>query len=82
MIFDSAPGERRLTALFKAISAIIGGHPITNIPMSFFITIFLSILWFLEVFTIILTLFIPIFFIFSSFSFFFFRKFNVKIANK
>ncbi|KAG5307453.1 TMM53 protein, partial [Acromyrmex insinuator] len=25
VIFDSAPGERRLTALFKAISAIIGG---------------------------------------------------------
>ncbi|OAD52765.1 Transmembrane protein 53 [Eufriesea mexicana] len=50
VIFDSAPGERRLTeALFKAISAIIGGHPLTNIPMSFFITIFLSILWFLEV---------------------------------
>ncbi|XP_017877123.1 transmembrane protein 53 isoform X2 [Ceratina calcarata] len=49
VIFDSAPGERRMTALFKAISAIIGGHPVTNIPMSFFITIFLSILWFLEV---------------------------------
>lgn len=70
MIFDSAPGERRLTALFKAISAIIGGHPITNIPMSFFITIFLSILWFLEVF-IIITLFIAIFFILSFFLFFF-----------
>ncbi|XP_018359470.1 PREDICTED: LOW QUALITY PROTEIN: transmembrane protein 53 [Trachymyrmex cornetzi] len=27
VIFDSAPGERRLTALFKAISAIIGGNP-------------------------------------------------------
>ncbi|XP_031836526.1 transmembrane protein 53 isoform X2 [Nomia melanderi] len=49
VIFDSAPGERRLTALFKAISAIIGGHPLTNIPMSFFITIFLSLLWFFEV---------------------------------
>ncbi|XP_076623067.1 transmembrane protein 53 [Colletes latitarsis] len=49
VIFDSAPGERRLTALFRAISAIIGGHPLTNIPMSFFITIFLSVLWFLEV---------------------------------
>ncbi|XP_033333816.1 transmembrane protein 53 [Megalopta genalis] len=49
VIFDSAPGERRLTALFKAISAIIGGTPLTNIPMSFFITIFLSILWFFEI---------------------------------
>ena len=49
VIFDSAPGERRLTALFKAISAIIGGHPVLNIPMSFFITIFLSVLWFFEV---------------------------------
>ncbi|KZC05410.1 PREDICTED: transmembrane protein 53 [Dufourea novaeangliae] len=49
VIFDSAPGERRLTALFKAISAIIGGHPLTNIPMSFFITIFLSVLWLFEV---------------------------------
>lgn len=49
VIFDSAPGERRLTALFKAISAIIGGHPLLNIPTSFFITIFLSLLWFFEV---------------------------------
>ncbi|CAK9825404.1 Transmembrane protein 53 [Anthophora retusa] len=49
VIFDSAPGERRLTALFKAISAIIGGHPLMNIPMSLLITIFLSILWLLEV---------------------------------
>lgn len=80
MIFDSAPGERRLTALFKAISAIIGGHPITNIPMSFFITIFLSILWFLEVFTIILNSFYQFFLFFLLFLFF--RKFNVKIASK
>ncbi|XP_043503069.1 transmembrane protein 53 isoform X1 [Polistes fuscatus] len=50
VIFDSAPGERRVTSLFKAISAIIGGHPLTNIPMSFFITIFLSMFWFFEVF--------------------------------
>ena len=49
VIFDSAPGERRVTALFKAISAIIGGHPFTNIPMSVLITLFLSILWFFEV---------------------------------
>ncbi|KAL2739471.1 transmembrane protein 53 isoform X1 [Vespula maculifrons] len=49
VIFDSAPGERRVTSLFKAISAIIGGHPLTNIPMSFFITIFLSMFWFFEV---------------------------------
>lgn len=49
VIFDSAPGERRLTALFKAISAIIGGHPLTNLPMSFIITFLLSVLWFFEV---------------------------------
>ncbi|XP_053989884.1 transmembrane protein 53 [Hylaeus volcanicus] len=49
VIFDSAPGERRLTTLFKAVSVIIGGHPLMNIPMSFFITIFLYVLWFLEV---------------------------------
>ncbi|XP_077255914.1 transmembrane protein 53 isoform X2 [Temnothorax americanus] len=49
VIFDSAPGERRLTALFKAISAIIGGHPLTNLPMSFIFTFFLSVLWFFEV---------------------------------
>ncbi|XP_070155637.1 transmembrane protein 53 [Polyergus mexicanus] len=49
VIFDSAPGERRITALFKAISAIIGGHPLTNLPMSFVITFFLSVLWFFEV---------------------------------
>ncbi|XP_011867281.1 PREDICTED: transmembrane protein 53 isoform X2 [Vollenhovia emeryi] len=51
VIFDSAPGERRLTALFKAISAIIGGHPLTNLPMSFVITFFLSVLWFFEAFS-------------------------------
>lgn len=49
VIFDSAPGERRLTTLFKAISAIIGGHPLTNLPMSFVITFFISVLWFFEV---------------------------------
>lgn len=48
VIFDSAPGERRVTALFKAISAILGGHPMTNIPISFFITVFLSMLWLYE----------------------------------
>ncbi|XP_046415115.1 transmembrane protein 53 [Neodiprion virginianus] len=49
VIFDSAPGERRISSLFRAISAILGGHPFTNIPMSFVITIFLSILWLFEV---------------------------------
>lgn len=49
VIFDSAPGERRVMSLFKAISAIIGGHPLTNIPTSFFITIFISMFWFFEV---------------------------------
>ncbi|XP_066591147.1 transmembrane protein 53 [Prorops nasuta] len=49
VIFDSAPGERRLITLFKAISAILGGHPLTNLPMTFFITLFLSVLWFFEI---------------------------------
>lgn len=51
VIFDSAPGERRLTSLFRAISAILGGQPFTNLPMSFVITIFLSILWLFEIIT-------------------------------
>ncbi|KAF7997413.1 hypothetical protein HCN44_005984 [Aphidius gifuensis] len=50
VIFDSSPGERRVTALFKAISAVLGGNLMTNIPMSLLITIFLSVLWLYEVF--------------------------------
>lgn len=49
VIFDSSPGERRITALFKAISAILGGHPLTNFPFSIIITMFLSIFWLYEV---------------------------------
>ncbi|XP_034944434.1 transmembrane protein 53 [Chelonus insularis] len=49
VIFDSAPGERRVTSLYKAISAIVGGHPVANVPVSFFITIFLSLLWLYEI---------------------------------
>ncbi|CAG5085403.1 Similar to TMEM53: Transmembrane protein 53 (Bos taurus) [Cotesia congregata] len=48
VIFDSAPGERRITSLFKAISAIMGGNPVVNIPFSFVITVFLSLLWICE----------------------------------
>ncbi|XP_057333328.1 transmembrane protein 53 [Microplitis mediator] len=48
VIFDSAPGERRITSLFKALSAIMGGNPVINIPFSFVITVFLSILWICE----------------------------------
>ncbi|XP_044005796.1 transmembrane protein 53 isoform X2 [Aphidius gifuensis] len=48
VIFDSSPGERRVTALFKAISAVLGGNLMTNIPMSLLITIFLSVLWLYE----------------------------------
>lgn len=50
VIFDSAPGERRVLSLYRAISAIIGGHPLTNIPMSFVITFFLSVIWIVEIF--------------------------------
>ncbi|XP_011494630.1 PREDICTED: transmembrane protein 53 [Ceratosolen solmsi marchali] len=49
VIFDSSPGERRITSLFRAISAIIGGNPITNVSASIVITFFLSFIWLLEI---------------------------------
>ncbi|XP_015122912.1 transmembrane protein 53 [Diachasma alloeum] len=51
VIFDSSPGERRVSSLFRAASAIVGGHPVTNLPMSLFITIFLSVFWLYEILT-------------------------------
>ncbi|XP_011298688.1 transmembrane protein 53 isoform X2 [Fopius arisanus] len=51
VIFDSSPGERRVSSLFRAVSAIVGGHPVTNLPMSLFITIFLSVFWLYEIIT-------------------------------
>ncbi|XP_063994099.1 transmembrane protein 53-A isoform X2 [Diachasmimorpha longicaudata] len=51
VIFDSSPGERRVSSLFRAASAIVGGRPVTNLPMSLFITIFLSVFWVYEIIT-------------------------------
>ncbi|XP_058804042.1 transmembrane protein 53 isoform X2 [Phymastichus coffea] len=49
VVFDSSPGERRIMSLYRAISAIIGGHPLTNMPISFMITFFLSFIWLFEI---------------------------------
>ncbi|KAJ8680364.1 hypothetical protein QAD02_016151 [Eretmocerus hayati] len=49
IIFDSSPGERRLTSLYGAISTIIGGHPVTNVPISIVLTFFLSLIWLIEI---------------------------------
>ncbi|XP_014223542.1 transmembrane protein 53 [Trichogramma pretiosum] len=49
VIFDSSPGERRITSLYRAISAIVGGHPVTNLPISLVITFFLSFIWLFEI---------------------------------
>ncbi|KAK0098048.1 hypothetical protein PV326_011583 [Microctonus aethiopoides] len=49
VIFDSAPGQRRLTSLYRAISAIIGGNLLKNIPMSCVITAFVAMLWIYEI---------------------------------
>jgi hypothetical protein len=49
VIFDSAPGKRRILSLFRAISAILGGRPLYNIPVSILMTMFLSMIWLYEV---------------------------------
>ncbi|XP_050302237.1 transmembrane protein 53 isoform X2 [Anthonomus grandis grandis] len=49
VIFDSAPGKRRLGTLFKAISAIMEGNVLYNFTTSLFMTMFLSLVWFVEV---------------------------------
>lgn len=51
VIFDSAPGKRRILSLFRAISAILGGNFWYNLPVSIFMTMFLSMIWFYEVFS-------------------------------
>ncbi|XP_044727846.1 transmembrane protein 53 [Chrysoperla carnea] len=52
VIFDSAPGERRVRTMFKAISAIIGGNIFYNISMSLIMTIFICTIWLFETVTI------------------------------
>ncbi|KAJ9580610.1 hypothetical protein L9F63_024225, partial [Diploptera punctata] len=49
VIFDSAPGKRRMISLFRAISAIVGGPIYYNIPASILITAFLMLAWVFEV---------------------------------
>lgn len=45
MIFDSAPGPRRILSLYRAMSAIIGGSFFYNFPLSIIVTVFLIIMW-------------------------------------
>ncbi|XP_017778747.1 PREDICTED: transmembrane protein 53-like [Nicrophorus vespilloides] len=49
VIFDSAPGRRRILSLYKAISAILGGSMLYNFPMSFLITMVCSMIWICEI---------------------------------
>lgn len=49
VIFDSAPGKRRMMSLFRALTAIIGGPAYLNIPAAVLITAFLAVVWLFEV---------------------------------
>ncbi|XP_030759684.1 transmembrane protein 53 [Sitophilus oryzae] len=49
VIFDSAPGKRRVMSLFRAISAILEGNIIYNFSVSFIMTMFLSVVWLYEI---------------------------------
>ena len=51
MIFDSAPGERRFSGLYRAIAAIYGRKPFNKV-VSVMIALSLMIIWYLEVFII------------------------------
>ncbi|XP_070854266.1 transmembrane protein 53 isoform X1 [Drosophila suzukii] len=48
VIFDSAPGERRMLGLYRAITAIYGRGKPCNCLTALVITITLSIMWFVE----------------------------------
>lgn len=48
VIFDSAPGERRVLGLYRAITAIYGRQKRCNCLTALAITLTLSIMWFLE----------------------------------
>ncbi|XP_034100832.1 transmembrane protein 53 [Drosophila albomicans] len=48
VIFDSAPGERRMLGLYRAITAIYGREKRCNCLTALAITLTLSIMWFLE----------------------------------
>ncbi|KAK9753196.1 Eukaryotic protein of unknown function (DUF829) [Popillia japonica] len=49
VIFDSAPGKRRILSLYKAISAILGGSFWYNFPMSILVTMLCSMIWIYEI---------------------------------
>lgn len=49
VIFDSAPGERRMLGLYRAITAIYGREKRCNCLTALAITLTLSIMWFVEV---------------------------------
>ncbi|ENN71662.1 hypothetical protein YQE_11760, partial [Dendroctonus ponderosae] len=51
VVFDSAPGRRRVTSLFRALTAIVEGNFLYNFSLSFFMTMFLSAVWLYEVIT-------------------------------
>ncbi|XP_034668710.1 transmembrane protein 53 [Drosophila subobscura] len=48
VIFDSAPGERRMLGLYRAITAIYGKEKRCNCISALVITIALSFMWFVE----------------------------------
>ncbi|KAH8272204.1 hypothetical protein KR018_011112, partial [Drosophila ironensis] len=48
VIFDSAPGERRMLGLYRAITAIYGRQKRCNCLTALVITITLSFMWFVE----------------------------------
>ncbi|XP_064554054.1 transmembrane protein 53 [Drosophila montana] len=48
VIFDSAPGERRMLGLYRAITAIYGKEKRCNCLTALAITLTLSIMWFVE----------------------------------
>lgn len=48
VIFDSAPGERRMLGLYRAITAIYGRDKRCNCFTAIFITLTLSLMWFVE----------------------------------
>jgi hypothetical protein len=49
VIFDSAPGKRRMMSVFRALTAIIGGPAYCSIPAAVLITAFLALVWLFEV---------------------------------
>ncbi|KAL3270873.1 hypothetical protein HHI36_021388 [Cryptolaemus montrouzieri] len=49
VIFDSAPGKRRILSLFRAIRAIKGGNKLLNLPACLLMTMFFTTMWLFEI---------------------------------